>query len=166
MDETFAKLFHESGSGGQTLEINPEAGTVAMVDTDGKAGEPYAVKPIGELYGNGTGQQSVDLTDETFLPLLIGIEQEFVTTYRRDDSLTDSAVIASLDKLCMSPEADTRSDPVANRVQFALRLSLSLNNYSRQDVRLCLRKIKQSVIQHNKIAGTRGYLRFIDQTLP
>jgi len=150
----------------KAIQTNAFDGTVAVVDENGKTGEPYRVKPLNQLYGQGTGSPSVEFADTRFQPLLIAIEDTVVKSYRQLPELTDGHLLAALEPLCMSPEADTRSDKLAARVQFALRLTLSLNDYSRQDVRHCLRKIKQSVLRHNKLAGMRGYLNFIHKTLP
>jgi hypothetical protein len=65
----------------------------------------------------------------------------------------------------MSPEAEAAQDELATAVQLKLRLVLSLNDYSRQDVRQALRKVKQSANRHNRDGGRRGYLDFITQML-
>jgi hypothetical protein len=127
---------------------------------------PSVPKSLAELYGTGTGNESLDPRDEQFMPLMMAIEEPFALAYRRDKSLTDGSVIAALDKLCLNPEADYPHEPLAGKVQTMLKAVLSLNNYSRQDVRLALRKVKQSVNRHNKLGGTRGYLTFINDFIP
>lgn len=63
----------------------------------------------------------------------------------------------------MSPEADVHNNVLAARMQFSLRLLLSLNNYSRQDVKQAIRRIARSVQSHTEQSGRRGYLDFIRQ---
>jgi hypothetical protein len=123
-------------------------------------------KSFQELYGPGTGKDSVDTSDDAFLPLLLAIEETITLAFRRNPSMTDGLVLAVLDKLCQNHEAAYPHDPLAGEVQNLLKAVVSLNKYSRQDVRLALRKVKQSVNRHNKLGGTRGYLTFIDDFLP
>jgi hypothetical protein len=151
---------------GKTISFRTGEGTVEIRDKnhpDQK--QEYPLKPLPELYGAGLGLQSVDLKDGGFLPLLLAIEETFVLCYRNDPSLTDGAVLLALDKLCMSPEADAAQDELVIAVQLKLRLVLSLNDYSRQDVRQALRKVKQSANRHNRDGGRRGYLDFITRML-
>ena len=61
----------------------------------------------------------------------------------------------------MFPEADAGGDPLIEKLQFALRLLLSIQNYSRNDVRSAIRKVAKSVDRHTRLAGPRGYLQFI-----
>ncbi len=65
----------------------------------------------------------------------------------------------------MSPEAAAAADVLAARIQLSLRLTLSLNDYSRQDVRHALRKVAKSVARHTRLAGPRGYLTFLRRQL-
>ena len=60
----------------------------------------------------------------------------------------------------MDPDAPADHD-VTRRVQLALRLCLSLNDYSRQEVRTALRRVQRSVKRHTELQGPRGYLNFI-----
>jgi hypothetical protein len=123
----------------------------------------YTLKTLPELYGPGTGASSVDPRDERFMPLLLGIEEE-ICRYADtvDPSLTDGQVLLAVKDLAMNPEAEP-SEPLAKRIALALRLSVSLNNYSRQDVRGALRQVAKSVERHTKSEGRRGYLQFIRQ---
>jgi hypothetical protein len=164
MDDTLIAMIKERG-GKSKLIINSIDQTIALANDAGEGDEPYAVKPMAELYGTGTGFDSVEFKDDAFIPLLMSIEEAIYDSYRGVPSLTDAAVLFALDRLCMSPEADVQSDHLASIIQIGLRVTLSLNNYSRQDVRFCLRKVKQSATRHNKLAGTRGYLNFIRQQL-
>ena len=152
-------------AGKQKLEINLKDQTIALMNESGETGTPHAVKPLAQLYGSGTGSESVEFEDNAFLSLLLSIEESILDAFKDQPSLTDAGVLFALDRLCMTPDANMQSDPLAVDIQFALRVALSLNNYSRQDVRLCLRKVKQSAARHNKLAGTRGYLNFLRKTL-
>jgi len=164
MDDTLIAMIKERGDKSKLL-IDLAKQTVAFKDDAGETGEPYAIKPLAELYGKGTGIDSVDFKDDSFLPLLMAIEEALYDAYRAQPSLTDAAALFALDRLCMSPEADVRNDPLACDIQIGIRVALSFNDYSRQDVRLGLRKVKQSAARHNKLAGTRGYLNFIRKHL-
>jgi hypothetical protein len=164
MDETLLAIVKDNGDQ-KTVTINYGKQTISFGKGASDAGEPYAVKAIAQLYGNGTGLESVEFKDDLFLPLLLAIEEAIFEAYKAEPALTDAAVLFALDRLCMSPEADVRNDPLAGNIQFSLRVTLSLNDYSRQDVRLCLRKVKQSANRHNKLSGTRGYLNFIREQL-
>jgi hypothetical protein len=164
MDDTIVNLLKTRTNQTQ-LEINSGSQTVALVDSAGNIGTPVPVKPLADLYGRGTGLPSVEFVDDRFRPVLLAIEEAISDGYAGHPSLTDAAVISALDRLCMTPEANVQNDGLANSIQFALRVTLSLNNFSRQDVRLCLRKVKQSATRHNKLAGPRGYLDFIRKML-
>jgi hypothetical protein len=122
----------------------------------------YALKPLKELYAPGTDSPSVDPQDEQYMPLFLEIESQIARYYRQDDpGLTDGSVGLTLDQLSMDPESPPAGDLLARRIALGLRLCLSLNAYSRQEVRAALRKVKKSVDRHSKIDGRRGYLNFI-----
>jgi hypothetical protein len=78
-------------------------------------------------------------------------------------ALTDADVSLALDRLGANPEGDPGGDALARRIQRDLRLLLSVNDYSRQDVRAAIRKITRSVARHTRLAGPSGYLTFIQQ---
>jgi hypothetical protein len=124
---------------------------------------PYTLKTLPELYGPGTGASSIDPRDEQFRPLLMAIEGE-ICRYADTEApgLTDGQVLLAVKDLAMNPDADP-SDPLARRIAIALRLAVSLNDYSRQDVRGALRQVAKSVERHTKSEGRRGYLQFIRQ---
>jgi hypothetical protein len=150
--------FHPDNSG------KYEATDVSIIPVDletieiafGKRNETYHLKPLAELFGVGTGH-SFDPQDDIFLPLMLCIEEEIVK-YDTDHYLTDASVALALDQLGMDP-AGASTDPLARQIQVALRLTLSLNDYSRQEVRQAIRKIAKSVNRHKN--GDRGYLRFV-----
>ena len=123
--------------------------------------KPYTLKPLAELYGTGTGAESIDPKDEQFTPLLSAIEEEIARYYEElDPGLTDGQVLITVKQLGMNPEAEP-ADPLGRRLSVALRLTLSLNDYSRQDVKGCLRQVAKSVERHTKAEGRRGYLELI-----
>jgi hypothetical protein len=164
MDETLNAKFR-SGSGERKMAINSATGTIRLLDDDDDWGAPYRIKPLAELYDLSPGASSPNDPDRNFMGLLIPIEETFVLAFEIHPTLTDGQVLAALDQLCMSPEGVVQPKSLAAEVQFALRVVLSVGDYSRQDVRHCLRKVKQSVARHNKLAGTQGYLNFITKTL-
>lgn len=125
----------------------------------------YHLKPLSQLYGQGQGQESVQTTDDTYLPLLMTIEGEIANSYREDRRLTDGEVMLSLKNLSNCPEAVPATDHLAMRIQVALRMFLSMNDFSRQEVRQSIRKVLHSVERHNRSGGPRGYLNFIIEYL-
>ncbi len=158
MDEHLRALVAAGPDGRAVVEFTePAAGRVRVLPSaaGAAAGQAYTLKPLPELYGPGTGQGSVDLQDSAFLLLLGSIEESLIDANKADPRLTDGAVSMALDRLCMSPEGDVGHDRVAAAVQAGLRLTLSLSDYSRQDVRHCLRKVKQSVKRHTSLGLAR-----------
>jgi hypothetical protein len=133
------------------IEVNTPQGTRELT-----------LRPLAELYGAGTGRPTIDPEDEPFIPLFLAIEQTIVREDQKGPArLTDGGVALTLDRLAMNPEGDPGIDPLARHLQLELRLQLSLNDYSRQEVRGALRKIGKSVVRHTRLAGPRGYLSFI-----
>jgi hypothetical protein len=123
-----------------------------------------AGKPLPELYGKGTGFPSVDEFNPVFQPLLEGIEIAIVEYNEEHESdLMDADVDLALDRLTLNPEANVSDCQLALFVQNELRLILSENDYSRDEVKQALRKVLRSVQRHTKIAGVNGYLKFIRQ---
>ncbi len=164
MDETLLEYVRNRG-GESKVTLNFEDETLALLDDFGQAAEPQKIKPLAQLYGKGTGLDSVEFGDDRFLPLLMAIEEAILDAHSEHPTLKDSDVLFALDRLCMSPETIPGKEPLAAAIQFSLRFTLSLNDFSRQDVRLCLRKVKQSATHHNKKGGMRGYLNFIRKML-
>lgn len=134
----------------------------AEVEVDGPGGpRRHALKPLADLYGAGTGLATVDPKDDRFQPLLLAIEEAAVRYYEQaDPGLTDGQVLLAYKALGMNPEAEP-PDPLGRRLSRAVRLVLSLNNYSRQDVRGGLRTLAKSVERHTRAEGRRGYLDFV-----
>jgi hypothetical protein len=129
------------------------------IERDGQR-HSYTLKPMNQLFGQGSG---LDCLDDQFLPLLMTIEEAIVLHDGTTDGLTDGQVALALRSLAMNPEADVPGDPLARCINRALRLFLSFNDYSRQEVKLAIRKILKSVQWHNKESGVRGYLSFIGE---
>lgn len=159
----------ERNSRGSTPEIemalrpiDPGAGLIEIQFGSEPAFE-YTIKPLAKLYGPGSGKDSIDPTDPQFMPLLLGIEESILSAFEHRPTLTDAAATTALQQLAMSPEMDVSNDDLAEAVQYNLRLTLSLNDYSRQDVRHALRKIGKSIARHTRTQGPRGYLTFIKE---
>ncbi len=169
MDEELRRLFTGDLSPGSTrstnLRIKEDGSGQIEIDTP-EGMRPYTLKPLPELYGQGRGgDASVDAKDPHYQPLLRAIEEEIVLFHASNAWLTDGAVAIALGSLAMGLEAE-QTDPLARRVQAALRLALSLGDYSRQEVRQALRYVNRSVDRHKKAQGPRGYLQFIRQFFP
>jgi hypothetical protein len=140
-------------------EVDIARGEVILKGAHGP--RPYKLKPLEDLYGSGNDVATVDPMDNRFMPLFLAIEEAIAQYYRREaPSLTDGSTALVVDQLGMGPESPS-ADPLASRIQFALRLCLSLSNYSRQEVKAALKKIGKSVDRHTRAGGPRGYLKFI-----
>lgn len=167
MDEEFQRLVKERTDAEGLVRLGSEGGEAreVIVIGEGERQVRYKVKPLRELYGKGVNRENLDPEDPVYTPLLQGIETEIsqcdaAARYR----MTDAMVLLDLQKLAMNPEGEypaSPEHPIAHRIQVALRIVLSMNDYSRQDVRQALRKIRKSVEFHTREAGPRGYLRFI-----
>jgi len=147
--------------------IDNRTGEIELVGADER--QPprrHMLKPLNDLYGQGTGRETLDPRDGLFLPLMMSIEEPILEEFEKNPRLTDAKVAIALDRLCNSPENDPGPDELARRIQNRLRFCLSVNDYSRQDVRHALRKIAKSVARHTREAGPFGYLRFIQEHLP
>ena len=92
--------------------------------------------------------------------------KQIARRYRADPTLTDGTVGLALGLLATNPEGDVQHDALARARQLELRLLLSLNDYSRDEVRQALRKVRKSVDRHTRVDGRRGYLDFICRYLP
>ncbi|KPJ71653.1 MAG: hypothetical protein AMS14_09005 [Planctomycetes bacterium DG_20] len=168
MDQTLLDIMvaavSEHGAEGECAEgliqiVEPETGEIEVETSEGPT--RYFLKPLPELFGEGHGVSSLDWRDERFMPLLLRIEESIVQQYAQDPSLTDGHVSLVLSRLILHPGCDPGEDDLCGRLQLDLRLLLSLNDYSRQEVRWALRKVEKSVRRHSRVDGTRGYLDFI-----
>lgn len=121
------------------------------------------VKPLKELYGPGINAPTVDVTSEEYRPLLMEIERSITEFDQRRSRLTDAMVASALNRMGINPEMDPGKDELVRSLQMDLRVLLSLNDYSRQDLIQAIRKINKSVARHTRADGPRGYLDFISK---
>ena len=139
--------------------VDPERGEIEVETPEGP--RRHVLKPLPELFGKGHGVSSPEPQDERFMPLLLRIEESIVEHYEQDPDLTDGRVSLALSRLILQPGREPGDDALCWHLQLDLRLLLSLNDYSRQEVRWALRKIDKSVRRHSRADGRRGYLEFI-----
>jgi len=162
MDETLLSLLRalegDDVKSAATVEFADED-TVEIVSRDCR--QRHKLKPLQQLYGADHGA-TVSKDDDRFLPLLHCFEEQIVYCDENAQPLTDGAVLLTLQRLSLNPE-DPSSDLLAQNIQRGLRLTLSLNDYSRQNVRQAARTVAKSVERH--AAGGRGYLEFIREFL-
>jgi hypothetical protein len=139
----------------------------AEVEIEGNRGTVnHKLKPMDQLFGAGLGANSIDTQDDRFHPLLMTIERAIVLYYEQNPALTDGQVSLALRSMGMNPAADVSGDWLARSIALDLRIFLSVNDWSKQEVKLAVRKVLQSVERHTKLAGVRGYLSFISEHLP
>ena len=138
-----------------------------LVSISGPKGKVvYRLKPLQELFSSETAASAVMKWDDPrHLQLLYTIEGAIKRVYLKDSELTDSSVMLALDQLSIKPET-TSNDAVIRRIQQELRTALSMEDYSRDEVRKAARKILASVKRHKAAAGMRGYLDFIMEHVP
>jgi hypothetical protein len=167
MDDQLKALAREYSNAAGNVAIHTKGDEVRL--GEGEKVTTYRLKAIPDLYGKGINHPTLDPEDQVYTPLLQGLEMEI---RQIDDAsrgrLTDAAVLLALSLLAMNPEASIPAtgqaeDVVALRLQTQLRLILSLNDYSRQDVKQAIRRITKSAEGHSKTGGPRGYLAFIRQ---
>ncbi|MCY2950537.1 MAG: hypothetical protein NTU53_00985 [Planctomycetota bacterium] len=117
----------------------------------------YLLKPLAELFGPDRAPPGEGWDDdERILVLLLQIEESIKQFFCDEDpALTDSHTALVLSNLAMKPGRDPGDDPLCRLVQARLRLMLSLNDYSRQEVRWALNKIERSVQLHRSLDGPR-----------
>jgi hypothetical protein len=125
----------------------------------------YVLAPLQELYGRGTGEQSPDPTSEALAPLLLVIQQAIVEAFEDDPRLHDARVARALARLQRCLEGNFAVFGLTAAIQAALRLTLSLNDYSRQDVLAALNEIAQNVAVQSNLAGPQGYVQYLQQYL-
>jgi len=125
----------------------------------------YRLRALDDLFGKGRGSETINIQDERFHPLLMTIEHAIVEHFEQNPAMTDGQVSLTLRSLGMNPAANS-TDPLSRRIERDLRVFLSVHDWSRQEVKLGLRKVLQSVERHTKLAGVRGYLSFIVKYVP
>jgi hypothetical protein len=118
----------------------------------------YQLKPLTELYGKDRG---VDIKSDEFVPLLAAIEEQVVLhNLEEEPSLSDGPVLLIMKQLGMDPDHEP-AEPLGKRIHGSLRLCLSLNEYSPQNLKSAFRQISKSIQLHTSVGGTRGYVSFI-----
>jgi hypothetical protein len=125
----------------------------------------YVLAPLEELYGQGSGQQNPDPDSEALAPLLLVIQQTIVEGFEDDPRLHDARVGRALARLIRCPEGNFAVFGLTAAIQAALRLTLSLNDYSRNDVLAALNAISEKVTVQSNLAGPQGYLQYLQQYL-
>ncbi|NNM88913.1 MAG: hypothetical protein HKL95_10395 [Phycisphaerae bacterium] len=166
MDQALRDLLAQAmdKSGKDSVEMlvshDENSGPTVRVTIDGQT-HTHVLKPLAELYGKGVEAPTLDPASPEYMPLCLAIEESILSCERETPDLTDTRVLLALERLAIKPEADTHPDDVASDIQNALRMCLSLENYSRRDVQRALRKIAKSVQRHTRADGPYGYLRFI-----
>jgi hypothetical protein len=141
-----------------------EDGLVSISGPKGKV--VCRLKPLQELFSSKTAAPAVMKWDDPrHLHLLYTIEWAIKRVYMENPELTDSSVMLSLDQISMKPEV-TSSDAVIKEISRKLRVALSMDDYSRDEVKKAARKILASVKRHKAAAGMRGYLDFIREHVP
>ncbi|MCY3018761.1 MAG: hypothetical protein NTW87_07000 [Planctomycetota bacterium] len=170
MDQAFVDLFKAEGvlrpsrdGNSETVFrfVNEETGEIE-VEATGEA-KRYTLKPLADLFGKGYGESSIDWRDEKYMPLLLRIEEEIMNHDDAVPDLTDGLVSLTLDRMALNPATAPGNDVLCRRLQLGLRVLLSGNDYSKQEVKLSIRKIAKSVSLHTWQHGVRGYLDFIRQ---
>jgi len=147
-------------------EAKMKIGRDGVVEVETPDGPKKAtLKPLAELYGPGRNAD-VDPESDAFMPLFMAIEGAIVKEWRFAPALTDAQVASTLDRLGLKPESAPGADELAASLLLELRLLLSLNNYSRQEVRTAIRRVSRSVARHTQVGGPRGYLEFIRKYIP
>lgn len=164
MDLDLRKLISErvDDKGQAKMSPGPSGWLDEVTVGSGEKAVTYRLKPLAELYSASAGAETMDPDSKVFRALMHGIESQILRyDIAQRGRLTDGQTSIALEKLAMSPEVDVGNDVLANRIQIGLRLALSLNNYSRQEVKQAIRRIAKSVELHTKQSGARGYLNFV-----
>lgn len=161
MDQELMKRFEteEAVRNVQISVANAAAGEILLIRGEEK--EVYTLKPLNDLYGlDNSG--SVDPKNETFMPLFLCIEESIARFDAKHRRLNNTDVALALRHLSINPE-ELGTDALIQGIQGDLRLNLSLNNYSRQELRQVIRKIGKSVDRHTDGGRGRGYLNYIHE---
>ncbi|MBI3829241.1 MAG: hypothetical protein HY291_06975 [Planctomycetes bacterium] len=127
----------------------------------GEAKLRHTLRPINELYATKPEPRFVDAGSNVYLPMVMAIEQTILTYYDSNPGLTDGTVQMALDRLAIDPGAHPILDELCQSIQMRIRISLSLDEFTKREVVAVLRKISKSVQRHSKLSGHRGYLEFI-----
>ncbi len=132
---------------------------IVLSGPEGEAEHP--LKALEELYISEREKPKRTLGDEEeYMDILMAIESTISRYYRDHPNLTDREVIRALEQLNRRPEA-IPEDALPTSIQGNLRVQLSLEAYTRHEVRWALRKVLGSVQRHHDLGGMQGYLDFI-----
>lgn len=134
--------------------------------TGPKGAVEHRLKPLSDLFASGAADPAVmRWEDPRYLSLLFSIEGAIKRAYLSNPELVDSSVMLALDQIAMKPEAAS-SDALIREITRQLRVTLSMDDYSRDEVKKAARKILASVKRHRAAAGPWGYLDFILAHVP
>ena len=89
----------------------------------------HTLKPLRELYSTES-DRSVSTLDDTFMPLMLGIEEELMALDDEMEHLHDAQIAHALSVLSMNPE-ERSGDQIVQAIQYRLRIITSMNNYRR-----------------------------------
>jgi len=116
---------------------------------------PLELSALSDLY-----DESSKGSEPQIVALCMAIEYAIaLLDHDTGHGLKDKEVIAVLEKLGFKPEG-TQSG-LTQHIQAFLQLELSLDSYSRSDIRQALRRCLRSAQRHHKLDGERGFLNFI-----
>lgn len=146
-----AKFALSFSGDGNVIRIESEKGSVI-----------HELKALRDLYAPSTSKAK---SADEMLSILHAIESAIKRHYESHKELADAAVILALENLAVKPEYEG-VDEMTNAISNSLRLHLSMQSYSRDEVRQAVRKILASAQRHNKHSGRRGYLEFILKHVP
>ncbi|GJQ24640.1 MAG: hypothetical protein HRU72_02940 [Planctomycetia bacterium] len=148
------------------LSFSNEGEGLVKIET-AKGGFVYKLKQLNELFSPGNDKTPVIVwKDQRYMPLLYTIERAIKKVYEECSyRLTDSDVIPALKALAVKSESVSKNS-ISKSINQELRLQLSTNDFSRQEVKMAIRRILNSAERHNKHRGLRGYLDFIVKCVP
>ncbi len=159
------KVDDKSGLSEYSISFSNEEDGLVRIES-AKGNFMYKLKPLHELFSQKSSTVAqIDWEDQHFLSLLYTIERAIKKFYKDHYTLTDSDVIPALETLAMKPEAVSKNS-IVRAINQELRLHLSMNSYSRHEVKMAVRKVLSSAKGHNKQGGLTGYLDIIMQYVP
>lgn len=159
------KLDEKSSTTEYSFSFSDEEDGLVMIKSD-KGSFTYKLKPLHELFSQASDKiTEINWEDRHYLSLLYTIERAIKRLYKANYTLTDSDIIPSLETLAMKPETVSKNIIVI-AINQELRVLLSMYPYTRQEVKMAIRKVLNSAKRHNKQGGLRGYLDFIMEYVP
>ena len=150
---------------GKDTFYREEDGSLILIYHHENGNFEYRIKEIDELY---EGDRDFDYQDDSwhdqYLPLLLAIETTILDYYGKNPAIKDKTIITILDKLARNPGI-TFPNQLLENIQRDLRLSLSINSYSKSEVVGSFKRVLKSAKNHHRTDGPRGYLEFIHEFL-